>query len=239
MQKDKYSATGNHLHLRPALWLAIGLGAAALGWRLQQSRRDKLAWREDSAPQYAEKKRRFGGYAVTGNTVTINRPRQEVYSFWRNFTNLPNFMENVREVVPLDNNRWRWSIAGPAGTTIDLETAIVEDRKNEMISWRSLENSDVQSQGSVHFRDAPGGRGTQLEAVIAYKPPGGEIGRWIAKIFRREPSIQGRRELKRLKMLLETGEIANAKHHDPDQAAQQRRYLKQSESKVARGDARQ
>lgn len=182
-----------------------------MGLRLQRARRDRLARPRDSAPQRAAKKRRFGDYAVTGKTVTIDRPREEIYRFWRNFSNLPSFMENVISVVPLRDNQWRWSIAGPAGTTVDLETEVVEDRENESISWQSLENSDVKTQGSVKFRDAPGGRGTQVESIIAYKPPGGEIGRWIAKLFQREPSIQSRRELKRLKMLMESGEIADAK----------------------------
>jgi uncharacterized membrane protein len=75
-----------------------------------------------------------------------------------------------------------------------------------------VEGSQIDTEGKVLFRDAPGDRGTEVEAIVAYKPPAGELGRWIAKLFQREPAVQGRRELKRLKMLLETGEIATAQN---------------------------
>jgi uncharacterized membrane protein len=106
-----------------------------------------------------------------------------------------------------------WTIAAPAWQSVDVETEIVEERENELIAWRSVEGSQIETQGRIGFKDAPNGRGTLVEAVIAYKPPGGELGRMIAKLFGREPNIQGRRELKRFKMLMETGEIATAANH--------------------------
>ena len=148
-----------------------------------------------------------GDHALTGRTVTINKPRRELYAFWRDFTNLASFMENVRAVTAQDDLT-RWTIAGPAGRDVTIESRIVEDREGEIIAWRSTNASDIDSEGHVAFRDAPGGRGTEVEAVISYVPPAGEIGRWIAKLFQAEPAIQGRRELKRFKMLMETGEIA-------------------------------
>ena len=69
---------------------------------------------------------------------------------------------------------------------------------------------------STAYRDAPGNRGTEVEALIAYVPPGGELGRWIAKLFRAEPALQGRRDLKRFKMLMETGEIATSANRKSD-----------------------
>jgi uncharacterized membrane protein len=89
-----------------------------------------------------------------------------------------------------------------------VETRIVEERAGELIAWRSTEASDIDTEGRVTFRDAPAGRGAEIEAIVAYRPPAGELGRWIAKLFQAEPSLQGRRELKRFKMLMETGEIA-------------------------------
>lgn len=200
----------------PEMWRVVLFGAAAggvyyLARRTRQSRRQRPA---DSAPQYV-RQHRSGGYAVTGRTVTIARPRNEVYAFWRDFTNLPAFMENVRS-VDVTGDVTRWVIAGPAGSEVTLETRIVEDRENDHISWRSTSGSDIDTQGSVSFRDAPGGRGTEVEAQIAYVPPGGAVGRWIAKAFQREPAMQGRRELKRLKMLMETGEIATSSNRRPN-----------------------
>ena len=53
-----------------------------------------------------------------------------------------------------------------------------------------------------------------VEAVVAYRPPMGELGRIVAKLFQAEPAIQARRDLKRLKMLLETGEIATNRNRN-------------------------
>lgn len=168
----------------------------------------------DSAPGYTARQRRFGEFAVAGRAITIARPRQEVYAFWRDFSNLAKFMENIVSVEPAGaSGRSRWTILAPLGSQVELETEIVEEREGEMISWRSVGGSDIEAEGKVHFRDAPAGRGTEIEAIIAYKPPAGEAGRLIAKLFGREPNIQTRRDLKRLKMLLETGEIADSRFH--------------------------
>ena len=194
-----------------AMWLALGVGAlaGAAGFAYyQQATRNKVGRRPpDSAPGRTARQRRFGRYAVTGRTVTIARPRTELYAFWRDFRNLARFMENVREVT-VDGELTRWSVRGPFGRDVELQTRVVEDRDGELIAWRATETSDIDTEGKVMFRDAPADRGTEVEAIIAYVPPGGELGRWVATVFQAEPTLQGRRELKRFKMLMEAGEIA-------------------------------
>ncbi len=73
-----------------------------------------------------------------------------------------------------------------------------------------MDGSEIEAEGKVLFRDAPAGHGSVDEATIAYRPQGGTVGHWIAKAFRADPRLQGRHELKRLKMLVETGEIATS-----------------------------
>jgi uncharacterized membrane protein len=183
------------------------------GTALMSSRRrhqlERVRLYPDSAPEPA---RRASGdpRALTVNAVRINRPRHELYAFWRDATNLPSFMENVEAVRRLDGDRWHWTIAAPGGSSFELRTEVVEARENELIAWRTLPDSEVEAEGRVTFRDAPGGQGSIVEATIAYRPPGGELGRWIAKLFQREPNVQGRRELRRFKMLMEAGEIATS-----------------------------
>ena len=188
--------------------LAVGAGAL-LGL---STLRDRGAHRPpDSAPgRSARGLPRFGRHSVVGRTVTINKPRSELYAFWRDFSNLPKFMEDVDSVRETAPGRTTWTIRAPGGRTVELETEIVEEREGELIAWKSVEGSDVETQGRVAFRDAPGGRGTRVEAIIAYDPPGGEAGRMLAKLFQREPAVQARRELKRFKMLMETGEVATS-----------------------------
>jgi uncharacterized membrane protein len=199
------------------LWLAIGVGvmAGAAGYAYyQQSTRNQVRHRPpDDAPGRAARQSRFGRYAVAGRTVTINKPKHELYAFWRDFTNLPRFMENVHEVQQ-DGDITRWTIRAPMGRSVTLVTRIVQDREGEMIAWRATEDSDIDTEGKITFRDAPAGRGTEVEAIIAYVPPAGELGRWVAKAFQAEPSMQGRRELKRLKMLMEAGEIATGNNRN-------------------------
>jgi uncharacterized membrane protein len=148
------------------------------------------------------------GDAVVAKTVTINRPRDELYAFWRDFTNLPRFMENVVSVDPLDDRRSRWVVKAPAGETVEWIAAVTQDEPGALIGWESEAGADVPNSGRVTFADAPGGRGTWVTATIAYDPPGGIVGKVIAKMFQREPAIQARRELRRFKQLMETGEIA-------------------------------
>jgi len=194
-----------------ALGKYLAAGAIALGSglliTLAASGRTTGGVRSD-AP--AQARRRGHGGNVIGRTVTINRPRHELYAFWRDFGNLPRFMENVRAVEKLDERRSRWTIEAPGGGTIEFESAIVEERPDELIAWQSTEDASVRNEGRIVFRDAPDGRGTEVEATIAYDAPGGAAGRALAKLLQKEPKIQARRELKRFKQVMETGEIATS-----------------------------
>lgn len=150
------------------------------------------------------------GDNLVGKTVTINRSRQEIYDFWRDVSNMPRVMENVVSVEKLDDRRSRWSVKAPGGGTVEWISVITDDKPGELIAWASEEGADVPNSGRIDFRDAPGGRGTWVSATILYDPPAGIIGKVIAKMFQREPAIQARRDLRRLKQLMETGEIATA-----------------------------
>lgn len=203
--------------------LAAGTVVGAIAYLVAKpmiEARSQPAHAPDSAPGRTARRRRFGDYAVTGRTVTIARPRSEVFAFWRDFANLPKFMTNVKKVEAVGPDVMVWTIAGPAGTSVMVETRLVEERENEALAWRSTEDSDIETEGKISFRDAPEGRGTQVEAIIAWKPPAGALCQMIAKLFGKDPRTQGRHELKRLKMLMETGEIATARNRAEDDASQ-------------------
>ncbi|MBZ6378266.1 cyclase [Pacificimonas flava] len=202
---------------RKKLWIglpAIGAvaAAAAIGGSaaLRNARRDRP---HDSAPGWTTHSDRFGKYDVVGRAVTINRPRHELYAFWKDFQNLPTVMQNVTSIQPTGKDgRAVWTISAPGGRSVEVETEIVKDEADSLIAWRSVEGSDIDTEGRVEFEDAVGDRGTKVQLVIAYKAPGGEIGRLLAKAFLKEPKIQARHDLKRFKMLMETGEIATSAH---------------------------
>ena len=162
----------------------------------------------DRAAAAAEEIRAPKGDSLVGKTVTINRPRQELYDYWRALAQLPEFMENVERVEPIGGNRYRWTVKAPAGRTVEWVAAVTEDRPGAVIAWTSEGDADVANSGRVEFRDAPGGRGTWVTATLLYDPPAGIVGKVIAKLFQREPAIQVRRDLRRFKQLMETGEVA-------------------------------
>jgi uncharacterized membrane protein len=150
-----------------------------------------------------------GEAKVTTAVVTINKPAQEIYDFWRDFANLAIVMENIEAIEVLDRDRSHWSVKAPGGRTVEWDAQVTEDVPGRVIGWQTAEGSDVRSSGRVEFHDA-GNRGTVVRAVIAYDPPGGAIAALLAKLFQREPAIQARRDLRRLKQWLEAGEIATA-----------------------------
>ena len=207
----------------PAIGAVLALAAAAfvvagslLGSQRRHYQLERVRAYPDSAPPEARRSvadRR----AVSGNAVRINRSRQELYDFWRDFANLPGFMENVREVRllghALGDGRFEWTVAAPAGASVTRAPRSPRNvRRTDR--RRTLPDSEVEAEGRVSFRDPPGGGGTVVAATVAYRPPAGEIGRRIAKLFGREPKVQGRRELRRLKMLMETGEIATSRNYE-------------------------
>lgn len=144
---------------------------------------------------------------LIGRSQTINLPRREVYDRWRDFARFPEFMDNVRSIEMLGNKTSRWTIEAPAGKTVELITEITHDVPGERIAWRSVEGSQIDTTGEVLFKDSAPGRGTVVTLILAYNPPAGAFGKLVAKLFQREPAIQARRDLKRFKQLLETGEV--------------------------------
>ncbi|MBZ9648489.1 SRPBCC family protein [Sphingobium sp. 3R8] len=149
------------------------------------------------------------GDSTIGRSVTINRPRAELFAYWRDLTNLPAFMDNVERIDTLSPTRSHWVIKAPGGKTVEWDATITDEREGEFIAWASDDGADVPNSGRIEFRDA-GDRGTVVTATIAYDPPAGFIGKTIAKLFQREPAIQARRDLRRFKQLMETGEVATA-----------------------------
>ena len=191
-----------------ALAIGVALGGVALG-AIQAKRKQGRS--PDDAPSSALR-HRSGNHELVGRTVTIRKARDELFRFWRDFGNLARFMENLEDVEVEDaaTGVATWRIKAPAGQTVAIKTEIEREEEGKLISWKSLEESDIATKGRVTFEDAPGERGTRVTLTIEYDPPAGVIGKAFAKAFLREPEIQALHDLKRFKMLMETGEIATS-----------------------------
>jgi len=142
-------------------------------------------------------------------SIIIDKSPEELYSFWRDFENLPRFMDHLESVNSVGFNRWHWVAKGPVGTRPEWDAEIYNEKPNELIAWRSLDGT-VTNAGSVHFEPASGERGTQVKVVLNYNAPGGKVSALLAKIFGQEPGQMIEGDLRRLKQILETGEIASA-----------------------------
>jgi uncharacterized membrane protein len=141
--------------------------------------------------------------------VTINRPAAELYGFWRNFENLPRFMNHLESVKRFGGNRSHWVAKAPGGTTVEWDAEVYNEKEGEMIAWRTLEGSQVASAGSVHFE--PAGEGaTNVRVNLKYDPPGGKLGALVARLFGENPQRQIEEDLARFKEMMEGGTGATA-----------------------------
>ncbi len=150
------------------------------------------------------------GIRVT-RSVTINKPVGELYTYWRNLENLPEIMRHLEKVTVTGDRRSHWVAKGPVGSSVEWDAETTAEEENERLAWRSLPDADVQNEGEVRFREAPGDRGTELTVSLTYHPPGGALGSAVAKLFGREPYQQIGEDLSRFKQRQETGEIATIK----------------------------
>lgn len=137
--------------------------------------------------------------------ITINRPVEEVYAFWRQLENLAKFMRHVESVTQTDRLHSHWAVSSPRCKLMHWDAEIIEDKPNEMISWKSLPGADVDNAGSVWFK--PSGTGTEVKIAMKYDPPAGKIGAALAKLFGADVDAQLEEDLLRLKTLLETGQV--------------------------------
>ena len=142
--------------------------------------------------------------------VRLELPIHEVYSFWRRFENLPRFMRHLDSVREDGPKRSHWVAAGPLGVAVEWDAELINEVQDKVIGWRSLPGSDVTTAGSVNFDSVRGGRETQVTVNLQYAAPAGKAGAFVATLFGREPSQTIREDLRRLKQILEAGEIAQA-----------------------------
>jgi uncharacterized membrane protein len=160
----------------------------------------------NTAGKRSDTRRALGGTAGVHveESVTINRPVEALYRFWRDLENLPRFMRHLESVERLTDTLSRWRAVGPGGTNVEWNAEIINEVPNRVIGWRSIEGSDVVSAGSVNFENA-GSRGTRVRVRLQYRPPGGKVGAAVARLMGRDAATEIREDLLRLKQLIETG----------------------------------
>jgi uncharacterized membrane protein len=192
---------GTRKRTRATTWLSL---ASVVGVTILDAKTALELSRSGEVPRTSPKR----GVHFTAAT-TINRSTDEVYHFWHDFRNLPRFMANIESVDVTDGHS-RWRAKGPVGSTLDWEAETTIDRPGEMIAWRSSEGAELPNSGSVTFAPAPGGRGTNLRVELRFDPPAGPIGAAVARLFSGVPEQMIKNDLRRLKQIIETGEVVHS-----------------------------
>lgn len=148
-----------------------------------------------------------GGDAVLQATVTVNRPPEEVYEFFKDVQNLPRFLGHLESIRISEGGRSHWKAKGPAGLGVEWDAIVEKDVPNEVLSWRSVDEDETDNVVSVTFARAPGDRGTEVHLKVRYQPKGGAVGAKVARLIRAIPQTQLLIELKKFKQVIETGEV--------------------------------
>lgn len=144
--------------------------------------------------------------APTRHAITILRPPDEVYRFWRNWSHLAEVSRHLVSVEDLGDNRTRWTAESPKGP-VTWEAETTHDDPGRRLIWSSLPGAEVSSDGAVVFKEAPGQRGTEVYVVMSYDAPGGVLASWWAKATGDEPEQAMAETLRRVKAILECGEL--------------------------------
>lgn len=183
--------------------LGLGLYARAFTGRSKRYALPRASNNARFSPRLARRGLPKGRGIHLERTLRINRPVSEVFRVWRNFENLPNFMDHLERVQVTGPTRSHWVARAAAGLRIAWDAEIVEERSNALICWESLPGSDVDNAGKVAFREVDGG--TELGIVLDYNPPCGRPGVALAKLFHKEPGRQIDADLMHFKRLMEIG----------------------------------
>ena len=226
--RDARGASGRNIS-EMERWVSMGAGAMIAAYGLSKGRASGLtmaglgallfrrgmtahcdvyqALGLTTAGSGADTRRALGGPAgvIVEESVTINRPVAELYRFWRNLENLPRFMSHLESVERITDTLSRWRAKGPAGTSVEWNAEIINEVTDQVIGWRSIENSDVVSAGSVNFDDVGLGR-TRVRVRLQYSPPGGKLGDAVARLMGSDAATEIRQDLNRFKQLVESNQ---------------------------------
>jgi uncharacterized membrane protein len=140
-------------------------------------------------------------------TIAVNRSVEDLYACWSDLPRLPKFMQHLESVQQLEGGRSHWVAQGPRGKRLEWDAEIINQRENEMISWRSLPDSEVDTAGSVHFKSLGHDRGTAVKVSLKYNPPGGKLTEKLAALFGGGLEQELAEDLRRFKSIMEAGEV--------------------------------
>jgi uncharacterized membrane protein len=190
-----------------------GLGIAAVGFHLiRRGASGHCAMYHALNVTTADEDRKFFSHPLhqhirVHKAVTVAKPVEEVYAFWRQFENLPLFMEHLQSVTVTGEKTSHWVARAPRNQKVEWDAEITQEKPNELLAWKSKEGADVPNAGEVRFKALSEGRGTEVHVLLSYDPPAGIFGAIFARLFGEEPNQQVHEDLRHFKQLMEAGEV--------------------------------
>lgn len=209
------------LHRRSLGGLVLAVAGGALAYRGYSGSCGLYKKLGLTSAKPAEPQKYFDHGIHVETSITIDATPERLYAFWRQLDNLPQFMSHLESVEVIDEKRSKWVAKGPAGSSVRWEAEVINDEPNRLIAWRSLAGAHVDNAGSVRFVDGPPGRGTELRVTLDYIPPGRSVGAWVARLLGEDPKRQIETDLRRLKQILETGEVTTSQSSTLNEPVQQ------------------
>jgi uncharacterized membrane protein len=188
-------------------WKAVGAALAGLPFAFRGATghwvpRAFAREEAEALPEAAEAVAPFEVHA----SLTVNRPADELYRFWRQLENLPRFLKNVESVTE-EGGVSHWVGKSPLGLKVTWDARIVDDQPGRVISWRSVSDSQVDNSGWVRFEPSTGHRGTVVRVHMDIRTPENLFGRALARLSRSGVEIEVLQDLHRFKALMEAGEV--------------------------------
>ena len=136
-------------------------------------------------------------------SITIQRPAQDLYRYWRQVENLPTVMSHIPRVVAINEHQSHWIVDTlPHAPEIEWDAEIINEVDDERIGWRTLKGAVVAHAGSVVF-EARRGAPTKVTVTLQYDPPGGPLGAALASLLGQDPVKKIGEDLARFKEIME------------------------------------
>lgn len=141
-------------------------------------------------------------------SIEVAAPKEDVYRYWSNFENFPNFMDNIEEVRMTGQDTSHWKVKGPLGVSVEFDAKTIEMDPDRGIDWESVEGQ-VMTWGQVRFEEVSEGR-TRVEVMMDYAdPPGGQAGEAVASILS-DPEKSLRQDLQNFERIVERDEMGGS-----------------------------
>jgi uncharacterized membrane protein len=139
-------------------------------------------------------------------SIEVQAPLQDVFTYWSNLENFPQIMRNVEEVRVMDQDTSHWRVKGPLGKTVEFDAKTTEMSPERGIGWNSTNDNEVETSGQVRFEEVAEGR-TRIDVTMNYAdPPGGRIGEVVADAVS-NPEREMREDLENFARRIERGEL--------------------------------